>query len=56
MQSEAYVRECKKTEKMLKKDNRKAREYYINGDIEKAMKLSQEVLEEAQIKPLELTF
>jgi len=56
MQSETYVRECKKTEKTLKKDNQQVREYYVNGNIEKAMKLSQKVLEEAKLKPLELTF
>jgi hemolysin activation/secretion protein len=56
MQSETYVRECKKTEKTLKRDNQQVREYYIEGNIEKAMKLSQKVLEDATLKPLELTF
>jgi len=56
MQSESYVRECIEREKELKSYSRLIKQYFYDGNLTEAMRLSRKMLDEAKLKPLELVF
>ena len=53
-QTESYILSCLKQEEALKSDSRAASEHYRKGDIEKAKELWQKVIDDAEVRPLEL--